>query len=131
MNDDAQNRIMHRRTFLQRWLLVAAGVIATSLLALASRYGWRRDEPLNAEEAAEAIRRHFSYLKLDEQGVAGFAQEFTSQRGPVYAGDCESLYLTYLMSSSFFANGGDESQTVTCDSMYDPYAGCVNPFAEF
>jgi hypothetical protein len=36
---------------------------------------------------------------------------------------------TYLMSSDFFQNGADESETVHYVSFYDPLLACGNPFA--
>jgi hypothetical protein len=36
---------------------------------------------------------------------------------------------TYLLSSDFFINGADPSQTVGYIAFYDPLRGCGNPFA--
>jgi hypothetical protein len=36
---------------------------------------------------------------------------------------------TYLLSSDFFVNGGDQSRTIEYIAYYDPLRACGNPFA--
>jgi hypothetical protein len=41
----------------------------------------------------------------------------------------DNLVSTYLLSSDYFLNGADESQTVNYLAYYDPLRPCQNPFA--
>ena len=41
----------------------------------------------------------------------------------------DTLIQNYLLSTDFFLNGGDETQTIKYVAYYDPMRPCQNPFA--
>jgi hypothetical protein len=126
-NTTEQCPSMNRRRFVQVLLFVSTAFASVVTFGLVRRY---RHQPLHTVDGiAQALREHFSYLRLDEAGLARFARDYAAERGPAYAD--ENLFTIFLLSSSFFKNNADESRLITYDGLYDPYAGCVNPFAEF
>ena len=74
----------------------------------------------------EAIPGFFSYLELDPEGVARFANAWreVEPRGRVTT----HALSAYLLSTDFFLNGADESQVLRFVTLYDPFGSpCYDP----
>ena len=122
-----------RRTFL-------GAVAALSLGIGLGRWLYRPrqlDDPW-AEQTATTVRRLLPYLRLDEDGLARFAQDLLARDQHMLlrrasAGDAQAeawLGQQFLLSSDFFWHGADEAKTVGYRTYYDPYElPCANPFA--
>jgi hypothetical protein len=124
---------------------------------LAAWAGWRFHKSTAADAMATVVRKRLSYLLLDAEGVAHFAQDLAA-RNEISAGKLrlltvagrlytalpssghnavldsirqseERVVTIYLLSSDFFVNGSDESRVVRYRGLYDALHPCSNPFA--
>jgi hypothetical protein len=137
---------MKRRTFLYG---AAAGVLGLA--------AWRAAGSRDERAIAKVIYKKLGYLKLDPAGVRQFAADVSAHKaisslrlrsidalGPLYTGYSlspnghlaeaithgeDKVTTLYLMSSDFFRNGADKTQTVHYLGYYDPVVACNNPFA--
>ena len=124
-----------RRTFL--------GAVAALSLGIGLGRWLYRPRRLNdpwTEQTAATVRRLLPYLRLDEDGLARFAQDLLARDlhallRRASAGDAQAeawLGQQFLLSSDFFWQGADEAQTVGYRAYYDPYElPCANPFAHW
>jgi hypothetical protein len=110
-------------------------------------------------EIASLIKRRLDYLKLDERGLQTFATDKVDaifnkkiptwnrlryhfgagvpSFGRFHRSDARSrtesfedgIVQLYLLSSSFFIDGADESRVVRYVGYFDPTHPCQNPFA--
>jgi hypothetical protein len=117
-----------RRVFLTSLL----GAVALTIGAGA----WRWDS-IRREWIARKLTAHFDYLDLDPAGVRRFVDTFEQnkyliRRNPLkllFGPLPDEIYMNYLSSTDFFANGADESRPVRFIALYDPYVSpCYNPF---
>ncbi len=127
----------------RRAVLLAAAV--ASGLGIAGVAGWligETDTPVPADPLAELsdvetslanqIRANFSYLDIEADALARFAQAFAKyglgRREPVLrAAD----FHRFLLSTDFFQNGANESRRLRYARYYDPYVSpCYNPLRE-
>ena len=136
-NQSDENAPTSRRKFLKLGVATAAAVGAGSAgtLLYHEREGvaWHLQRLERAVVPVEdRIRSHFSYLQLDEAGLAKygewhrklFGSGFDARRDPMF-------YERFLLSTDFFKNGADESQPIRFLSFYDPYISpCWNPCAD-
>lgn len=99
----------------------------------------QRDDPW-AEQTAATVRRLLPYLRIDDDGLARFAQELRARNQYALlrrarAGDAQAgawLGQQFLLSSDFFWQGADVAKTVRYRAYYDPYElPCANPFAHW
>lgn len=87
----------------------------------------------SAEEITQKIEKAFPFLDLDRAGLESFARDLILFRN---SGDLKpipflSLEQRFLMSSTFFDSGADESQQVKYVTFYDPYVTpCSNRLAQ-
>ncbi len=141
MSNSPKKRRVSRRAFLAvlfggagalavaRWRLGGLG-IRKSIYRLGQKYdAWRHA----GADIEQELYRHFDYLTLDPEGVKRFAEDYTAAFGPTKnAADVEDVHTRYLMSTTFFRAGADESQTLRYIMLYDPGSSpCFNPFATF
>ncbi len=122
-----------RRAFL-------AAVAAVSLGIGLGRWFYRPrplDDPWTAQTAA-TVRRLLPYLRIDEDGLARFAQDLLARKQQpllrrARAGDAQAeawIGQQFLLSSDFFWHGANAAETVGYRAYYDPYElPCGNPFA--
>lgn len=127
---------MKRRTFLT--IAGAGGAVAILSFSFA-RSSFE-------EAAAGVIYKELSFLKLDPEGVAKFAADFSKSKDSSYrlivkgyallgigssrSGKVNQLVSSYLLSTDFFANGMDERNTVRYVGLYNPYTRpCAHPFS--
>jgi hypothetical protein len=141
---------------ISRRRLLVGGVGVVGAVGLA---GWGVGRVGLRAEIVALLKRRLDYLKLDEKGLKTFATDkvdaifnkkiptwnrlryhFGAQL-PSYARYYRSDGLSrtasfeegvvqlYLLSSSFFINGADESKLVEYVGYYDPTHPCQNPFA--
>lgn len=138
----------------RRMILGGIGVVGVGGLA-----AWGLGRVGLKAEIAALIKRRLNYLKLDEQGVQTFATDkvdaIFNKKIPTWnrlryhfgAGipsysrfhrsDARSrraqfedgVVQLYLLSSSFFIEGSDESRVVRYVGYFDPTHPCQNPFA--
>ena len=124
-----------RRTFL-------GAVAALSLGIGLGRWLYRPHRPDDpwTEQTAATVRRLLPYLRIDEDGLARFAQDLLTRDQHALlrrasAGDARAetwLGQQFLLSSDFFWHGADEARTVDYRTYYDPYElPCANPFAHW
>jgi hypothetical protein len=88
-----------------------------------------------ADTIVAILRSRLSFLSLDEAGLEAFAMDhqdrILNSDGAIHCCDEDLTVSYYLLSSSFFENGADESQTVEYLGYYDPLTRvCQNPFAQ-
>jgi len=83
--------------------------------------------------AEERIRRHFSNLTIDEDGLRRFVRDFEQHVERVTwhsVGANRLLFSKFLLSSDYYRNGADPKRPVKYVMFYDPYVSpCWNPFA--
>ncbi len=139
----------------RRVLVGGIGVVGAVGLA-----GWGVGRVGLKAEIVALLKRRLDFLKLDEKGVQTFATDkvdaifnkkiptwnrlryhFGAQL-PSYsryyrtdglsrtARFEEGVVQLYLLSSSFFINGADESKLVEYVGYFDPTHPCQNPFAK-
>jgi hypothetical protein len=141
---------------ISRRRLLVGGIGAAGAVGLA---GWGLTRWGLKAEIVAMLKRRLDFLKLDERGVQTFATDkvdaifnkkipswnrlryhFGAEL-PAYsryyradglsrkASFEEGVVQLYLLSSSFFINGCDESRVVEYVGYYDPTHPCQNPFA--
>lgn len=138
----------------RRLLVGGIGVVGVAGLA-----GWGLSRVGLKAEIVAVLKRRLDFLKLDEKGVRTFATDrvdaMFNKRIPTwnrlryhfganmpsypryYRTDSrtrvvrfeDAVVQLYLLSSSFFLNGADESKLVEYVGYYDPTHPCQNPFA--
>lgn len=84
------------------------------------------------EEIVRRIEEAFPYLKLDPSTAAAFARDFVTYRDAGVLKPLPNLPLEdrFLLSSSFFDDGADESKTVEYVEFHDPWiTPCSNRLA--
>lgn len=130
---------MKRRKFL-----TIAGIGAV-IAAVAS--GKFLTTPFESSVAA-LIKDELSFLRLDEEGLDKFANDYarTASRkfkiivkgydllgiGAAQSGKIHHIVSTYLLSSDFFLNKMDEKRVVKYVALFDPYLRpCAHPFSYF
>ena len=136
---------MKRRKFITIAALGSA-VVALPAIGFSSNTFFK-------QAIASIVQRELHYLKLDEQGVKKFVDDFADEInagalsraqkikmkvGTEYLvpGSIDKSQVTdrivtlYLLSSDFFMNKMDEKRTVKYVGMYDTYKrACSNPFS--
>lgn len=127
-----------RRTFSRRRFLIAAAPLALGSLLFVEAV--RRRLASSVEQLAGAvwsparrIRAHFPYLTIDDGDVDQFVGDHTRARYRLsnvrpWASD---VYLTFLLSTDFFAHAADERRPVRYVRFHEPGGPCGNPFATF
>jgi hypothetical protein len=140
----------------RRFLLIGAGS-AVGLLGTFGVARWYRGDPPSV--IAAILERRLGYLQVDKASFARFASAYVETRKE-YQRELSLLamfslpyrYVTpypwlksghslrrlednvvsrYLLSTDFFAHGGDESRRVEYIEFHDPYSiACRNPFAQ-
>jgi len=144
-NIDAGRRVSRRR-FL-RIALATLGVTAFGGVAAAfdwlglrtrAEWQWRTGQNhLTAYRYAflpadQRIRKHFSDLTIDEEGLQRFVRDYEKLFGRVKPYTVRTngrLFSTFLLSSDYYRNGADPKQVVHYVTFYDPYVSpCWNPF---
>ena len=126
-----------RRKFL---FIAAAGTVVTALAST-------KFLTTSFEDSAEhLIKKELRFLKLDDQGIRAFLNEYGAARDRYYklilksysilgidssqSGKVHQLVSTYLLSTDFFVNNMDESRIIKFVGLYDPYLRpCAHPFA--
>lgn len=128
-------------------------------IAACATLGAARFASVSAEDAIVAVlRNRLDYLKLDAAGLRSFARDLiangsigamkiraagavgllipapstTAMLSTMLRAGEEHIVSTYLLSSSFFAEGGDIGKVVEYLGYYDPHQHpCGNYFARF
>jgi hypothetical protein len=136
-----------RRPSRRRFLLVATGAIALASGA-AGGFAWvsRRFHGVTATveqlrrrltraayggvPLAEAIARHYDYLRLDSGAAERFARDYARWWGTDRPAEpIDEVFSRFLLSTDFFVHGADESQPVRYVRLYDPNTTpCLNYF---
>lgn len=126
---------MNRRKFLKLGLAAAVGAGSAGSVLY---YNWDSVEwhlqslQRSIIPVEDRLRSHFAYLKIDEAGLAAYAERHRElfgsgsdvRRDPMF-------YDRFLLSTDFFQNGADESRLVHYVAFYDPYVSpCWNPCAD-
>ena len=138
----ATPKMPSRRTVLK------AGAIGTGAVAASCGAAWFfRDQisEVQPAEVAQFLRGNFHYLRLNvsdaqmHKFAADYAKHyqrigrrqlhrFKGRDASYFDRLMDHLAITFLMSTDFFLNGGDESKPVKYVMLYHPYVSpCWNP----
>ncbi|MCP4039086.1 MAG: hypothetical protein GY944_28145 [bacterium] len=116
----------------RRKLLRVFGIAGGSLVvgSACSEDAPKAPQPAGDLLLRRALRKHFHYLKIDEDVIAAFAHDLTQNQGAWRPATSPRPYTRFLASTDFFQNGADESRPLRYVRYYDPYlSACYNPFA--
>ena len=131
-------------------------IFLAALIGTAGALAWRFRRGNNENAIVAIVYKRLGYLRLDDDGVHRFADDFAARhilndRGlrtigalwPVYRYiPCnwhnplndrvnfaeDRIVSKYLISTDFFTNGADATRPVNYLGFYDAMLGCGNPF---
>ncbi len=127
---------MRRRRFLSRVVLggltLAGGYLGLKEWGVFSPAPFVLSSAPDQAQVERVVLKSFPYLDLDHDSLRSFSKAYlgflrTFGRSP----SKQDIEEKFLLSTDFFRNGADESQTVRFVSLYDPYYNpCYSPFRE-
>jgi hypothetical protein len=122
---------MNRR----RFIAAACALAATAAGALGISRLFRKDftaaaplpEPPTSEQYGlrDDLRQYYHYLEFDEEVLWAYLADLRKYGHPVSKTNARA---EFLLSTDFFANGGDEQRPLRYGQLYDAYiTPCYNP----
>jgi hypothetical protein len=126
---------MKRRRFIVVGGALAA--VATGAIGL-KRFFWKGSssaptgpapEPPSKEQHGlqDDLRQYYHYLQIDDGVLWAYLADLRKHRRTPSKADARQQF---LMSTDFFANGGDEQTPLSYRMLHDPYVSvCYNPMA--
>lgn len=128
-----------RRQFLS-WSLAAAGLSVLALGGSLAVPAWRARTLALARRIWNARRRpterllaHFEYLRVPAAVAQRYVDDYSAHVQSLSRTSelREDFYLRFLLSTDFFAHGGDETRELAYVSLYGPsITPCYNPLAK-